>query len=130
MTQVIFSAANFKIRYPEFVGVSDPRLQLYFDEACLYLSNADNSPVQSIARRTILLDMLTAHVAKLGGAIGGGVAPVGRTSSASEGSVSASFDYQGQPSAAWYNQTPYGASFWQATSALRGMRYIARPTIY
>jgi hypothetical protein len=56
----------------------------------------------------------------------GSVRPVGRVSSASEGSVSASFDY-GTPtpgSGAWFQQSQYGAAFWQATSSLRGMQYI------
>jgi hypothetical protein len=56
----------------------------------------------------------------------GSVRPVGRVTSASEGSVSVSFDY-GTPtpgSGAWFQQSQYGAAFWQATSSLRGMRYI------
>jgi len=56
--------------------------------------------------------------------------PVGRTSSATEGSVSASFDFAagaGSESAAFFNQSQYGAAFWQATLNLRSFRYVAGP---
>lgn len=61
---------------------------------------------------------------------GGQIRPVGRVNTASEGSVSAGFDYTpAEPgSGAWFNQSQYGAAFWQATANLRGMRYSARPT--
>ena len=52
--------------------------------------------------------------------------PVGRTSDATEGSVSASFEYTAPTpgSGQWFQQSQYGAAFWQATSSLRGFRYI------
>lgn len=132
MAVVVFDAANFKIRYPEFVGVADLVLSARFDEATLYLNNTDESPVQDITRRTVLLYLLTAHIATIMGALAGGTpGPVGRVSSATEGSVSVGFDFSAQPgSAVWFQQTQYGASFWQATSSLRGFRYIAQPTRY
>ena len=132
MAAVIFNPANFKARYPEFTAVSDDSLTMCFDEATLYLSNSDNSPVQNIARRTTLLNMLTAHVAFLSGKLSadGMPKPVGRVSNASEGSVSAGFEYATPGTQAWFVQTQYGASFWQATVNLRSMRYIARPTVY
>lgn len=132
MTAVVFNAANFKIRYPEFTSVADLALSACFDEATLYLSNADNSPVQDIPRRTLLLNMLTAHVAFIGGKLSadGQARPVGRLSNASEGSVSAGFEYATPGSAAWFNQSQYGAAFWQATVNLRSFRYRARPTVY
>lgn len=134
MPAVVFDPAAFKARYPEFAAVADPTLAACFDEAGLYLSNADNSPVQNLTRRTTLLNMLTAHVAYIGGLLSadGMPRPVGRVSQASEGSVSAAFE--GVPptpgSGAWFQQSQYGAAFWQATSSLRGMRYIPCPTRY
>lgn len=133
MTAVIFNPTAFKTRYPEFAAVSNVLLQAYFDESTLYLSNSDTSPVQDIPRRTLLLNMLTAHVAYIGGALGnnGGQAlPVGRTSSATEGSVSVSLEYMTPGTQAWYVQTQYGAAFWQATLNLRRFRYRSRPTVY
>jgi hypothetical protein len=133
---VTFDPKGFKTRYPEFDGIENSRLTLCFNDAGLYLNNTDNSPVSNVARRTSLLWMLTAHIAFLGGYIdcgnNGQPKPVGRVSSASEGSVSADLDYmQATPgSGAWFNQTQYGAAFWQATTSLRGFRYRARPTMY
>lgn len=132
MTAVVFDPAAFKARYPEFAAVGDPLLQACFGEAGLYLSNADNSPVQNLTCRAVLLNMLTAHIAALGGALSsdGQPRPVGRISSATEGSVSASMEYLAPGSSAWFAQTQYGAAFWQATSSLRGFRYIPQPTRY
>ena len=134
MPAVVFAPAAFKARYPEFAAVANPTLAACFDEASLYLSNTDNSPVQNLTRRATLLNMLTAHVAYIGGLLSadGMPRPVGRVSQASEGSVSAAFE--GVPptpgSGAWFQQSQYGAAFWQATSSLRGMRYVPCPTRY
>ena len=69
MSAVVFDPAAFKARYPEFAAVAAPTLAACFDEAGLYLSNTDNSPVQNLTRRATLLNMLTAHVAYIGGLI-------------------------------------------------------------
>lgn len=132
MAAVVFDPTAFKARYPEFAAVSDATLTACFMEAGLYLSNADNSPVQNLTRRATLFNMLTAHVAYLGGLLSadGMPRPVGRVSQASEGSVSAAFEFLTPGTAAWFTQTQYGAAFWQATSGLRGFRYIAQPTVY
>lgn len=132
MAVAVFSPSQFLARYPEFSAVSTSALTALFAEAGLYLSNADTSPVQDITRRGILLNMLTAHIAFLGGFLSadGLPRPVGRVSAASEGSVSASFE--GVPptpgSGAWFQQSQYGAAFWQATSGLRSFRYLPRLT--
>ena len=130
MAAVVFDPTAFKARYPEFAAVSDATLTACFMEAGLYLSNADNSPVQNLTRRATLFNMLTAHVAYLGGLLSadGMPRPVGRVSNASEGSVSAGFEYLTPGTHAWFTQSQYGAAFWQATTSLRGFRYIARPT--
>lgn len=132
MAVAIFDPAAFKARYPEFAAVADATLTACFIEAGLYLSNADNSPVQNITRRATLLNMLTAHVAYLGGLLSadGMPRPVGRLSQAGEGSVSAAFEGAPPGSAQWFQQSQYGAAFWQATSSLRGFRYVSRPTVY
>lgn len=132
MAVVTFDATAFKVRYPLFAGVDDAFLSACFDDAGLYLSNTDTSPVQNVTTRQQLLWMLTAHIAYLNGALNPGQPmPVGRTSSATEGSVSVGLDYGTMTpgTGPWFNQTQWGASFWQATSSLRGMRYIPRPTV-
>lgn len=141
MAKVVFDPVSFKTRYPEFALVPDAYLAECFEDATLYLSNSDCSPVRDLDRRRRLLYMLTAHIAQLSGALdlyaasgegsSGGIGQVGRIASATEGSVSVSFDYgQVSGSYAWFVQTPYGAAFWQATSSLRGFRYVPRPTVW
>lgn len=132
MTAVIFDVTAFKTRYPEFAAVSSSLLQACFDESGFYLSNGDQSPVGDLTRRAVLLNMLTAHIAYLGGALSadGMPRPVGRVSNAAEGSVSIGLEYLAPGTHAWFVQTQYGASFWQATSSLRGFRYRARPTVW
>lgn len=122
MAVVVFDVTAFRARYPEFASVADATLAAYFDEACIYLSNTDRSPVCNVTRRALLLNMLVAHVAFINGR------PVGRLSNATEGSVSSAFEYLQPGTHAWYTQSQYGAAFWQATASLRGFRYFPRPT--
>lgn len=127
---VTFDPTAFKVRYPEFAAINNGVLTQYFDEATLYLSNAATSPVSSVPRRTILLNMLTAHCASLGGVlnVGGAPGPVGRVSQAAEGSVNATLEYLEPGSNSWYTQTPYGAAYWQAILNYRSFRYRPFPT--
>lgn len=126
MASAVFSYAAWTTRYPEFGAVSSDLAALFFDEATLYLDNSDTSPVEDVARRLVLLNMLTAHIAALAGATGRDAGSVGRVASATEGSVSVTLDAGAEPgSAAWYKQTSYGFSFWQATKNLRGAFYVA-----
>lgn len=134
MPSVVFDPVAFKARYPEFASVSDAVLQGCFDDATLYLSNKDCSIVQDLDKRRQLLWMLTAHIAYLQGAlnpagVSGGAVPVGRMSSATEGSVSISSEYNAPWSAAWFSQSQWGAAFWQATLSLRSFRYRPRLTV-
>lgn len=133
MAVAVFNLGVFLARYPVFANVSPSKLQGYFDEAGLYLSNYDNSPVQDVNRRLVLLNMLVAHISFLNGDLNadGQARPVGRISGAGEGSVNAAFDYTPATpgSGPWFNQTQYGAAFWQATSSLRGFRYFCRRTV-
>lgn len=131
MPSVVFDPAYFKARYPEFATVTDMTLSTYFAEATLYLSNGDGSRVSSLTKRATLLNMLVAHIGYLAGALGDGTArPVGRVSQGAEGSVSASFEDLTPGSAAWYQQSQYGAAFWNATRSYRSAMYIPCPTAY
>lgn len=129
---VTFDPGAFTDRYPEFATVSSARLTYAFNDAQLYLNNDNCSPVQNLAVRQSLLWMLTAHIAYLSGYLSadGQTRPVGRVSSAGEGSVNASFDMPTPGSAAWYQQTQYGSMFWQASLNLRAMRYVPKPVRY
>lgn len=127
MAIAVFDYTAWSTRYPELAGAVDQALATaLFAEAGLYLDNTDYSPVQDVATRLILLNMIVAHLAALGGALDGGTPSgmVGRVTSASEGTVRVEVDSGLEPGgAAWFAQTPYGFSFWQATKRYRMMQY-------
>jgi len=127
---VVFNRAAFVVKFPAFAAYNTANptgLQMFFDSTALLLNNTTTSRVHDLTKRALLLDLLTAHLAQLGGvlnAAGAAQNPVGRVSSASEGSVSASFDAGPVTnSQAWYLQTQYGALYWQATALFRAFRY-------
>lgn len=128
---VAFDLPGFRIRYPEFATVADALLGAYFTEATIYLNNTATSPVVDMTIRSMLLNMLVAHIAALNAAINGQAASplVGRINTATEGSVSVGTDMGPVTGTqAWYIQSRYGASFWSATSIYRRFLYVPRPT--
>ena len=132
MAVAVFDYGAWLSRYPEFAGaVDESRAASFFVESGLYLDNSDCSPVEDAATRLLLLNMLVAHIAALAGVLEPGGAPsglVGRVSSASEGSVSVSAELGLEPgTAAWFQQSSYGLSFWQATKRWRSARYVPGP---
>ena len=123
---VVFDPAAFKVVFDEFATVPDAKLNYYFNlAATTILDNSENACIL-LAERTILFDLLVAHQAELKKRIEeGNSGLVGRISSASEGSVSISTDYQIQGNTAqWYNQTPYGAQYWAMTAKDRTFTYV------
>ena len=131
MGVVVFDPAAFKVTYPEFGAVADDTLQAKFNLTPVYLNNTDSSLVSDPVQRAILLNMLVAHLCALSGlnASGGAGAAqagmVGRITSATEGTVSVSSDFDnGQPSSAWFTQTQYGAMYWQAIAPYKTMHYM------
>lgn len=131
MAAVVFNPSDFKSFYPEFSSVPDAKLNNYFIQAQFFLANED-CPVDDEAKRLQLYYLLVAHIATISGALNPGGVPgaVGRTSSATEGSVSVSLEYNVAAGAEFFAQSQYGAMFWQATAYLRSFRYIPRPTRY
>lgn len=124
---VTFNLAGFRSRYPEFASVPDDTMTAYFTEATIYLDNTDASRVQDVTIRSVLLNMLTAHIAALNSGVNGNAASdlVGRIASASEGSVSVSADMGPTTgTSAWFLQTKYGAAYWQATAPYRTFQYV------
>lgn len=133
---VVFDPAAFIIEYPEFAGIAGGLLTRNFNHATLQLNNSCGSLVRNATTREVLLDLLTAHLTFLNNGTNdgaGNVTPpysvVGRISQATEGSVSASVEYNAPANAsqAWLIQTKYGAEYWSATAKYRTMRYIAAP---
>lgn len=123
---VQFDYTKWVARYPEFASVSQPTAQAYFDEGTIYHANDGSGPVLTAAVQSTLLNMVTAHIAARYAARNGQQPSdlVGRVSDATEGTVSVSADMGDQPgSAAWWQQTKYGADYWAATTQFRNFRY-------
>lgn len=128
MGVVAFDYTAWSARYPEFALTVDAgKAAECFADACIFLDNTDGSAVQDLTVRARLLNMLTAHLAQL--SFGSSVQPlspmVGRVASATQGSVSVQVAYAEPGSAAWYQQTQYGATYWQATAPFRTFQYVA-----
>lgn len=136
---VAFDLAAWRALYPEFVNVSDAAVQGYFGVASIFHANDGAGPIADPVVQLGVMNMLVAHVAWMraprdpqGNPSTTGTTPasplVGRISSASEGSVSVSTEFQPpgtSPSAAWFAQTKYGADYWAATAGYRTFRYRA-----
>lgn len=124
MPAVVFDKARFQTAYPE-VRAADAQLEMWFAQAESLLDNTGRSIVKKPEEREMLLFLLVRHVAALTErAAQGGL--VGRIASAAEGSVSVSADMGAVGSnAAWYLQTPYGATYWQLTAKYRRFRYVS-----
>ena len=136
MAAAIFDYAKWAAMFPYLAtgGVTEPIADGFFTVAELLFVNDDCSPITDPDKRLVFLNYVVAHLARLGGyptAAGGAAAPggtVGRLASATEGTVSVSFDYGSvSNSQAWWAQTPEGATFWQMTRAFRTARYVAPP---
>lgn len=127
----VLDVPAFKVAYPEFDNVSTGIVTNAFALATLYLRNDGTSPVSTTEAQQSLMYLMTAHLLALNtqyaGDNPGGPAnpmnPVGRISSAGEGSVNISTELDLPQSAAWFAQTRYGFMFWQATAVYRTMHY-------
>lgn len=128
---VVFDYAAWQAAYPQFstTVTTSGQAQSYFNLACLYLDNTACSPVRDATQRTTLLYLLTAHIAALQAGMNNNPASplVGRIDQATEGTVTVHADMPAPMSAAWFMQTAFGASYWQATASLRTARYVPGP---
>lgn len=127
---VDFDSAWFAQVFPEFAGVASARQQVAFTVAETLCDNTPSSRITDWApkgKRATCLAYLTAHVLALSG-LGVGnesrAGLVGRIASAGQGSVNVSVDMPSNPNSAWFNQTQYGATFWQMTAAERLFMYV------
>lgn len=134
---VQFNYANWIAMFPEFTSPPGPSQALvenqYVSIAETLLVNNGSGPVSTAQIQTTLLNTLVAHVAALffgvptfsGGAWTFSNSPlVGRITNATQGSVSVGVDMPSNPSSAWFNQTKYGALYWQMIAPYRTYRYI------
>lgn len=144
MSVVTFVYADWIAIYPQFsTTVNSAQGSVCFDQAELYCANTEGAIVPydtnvspPVTTRLSILYLLTAHIAQLqyGCVMGGTLVPagplVGRVSSVTQGSVSVSTEMKGPESAAWFNQTQWGASVYQAMAQFRTARYRASPGRY
>lgn len=121
---VVFDYAGWQAMFPELAAVSQQAAQGFFNRATLICANK-LGPVPTLNDLTILLNLLTAHLAKIySPAAGGGSGLVGRISGATEGSVSVQTENQYPPgSAQWFMMSVYGAEYWAATAVYRTFHY-------
>ena len=132
---VVFDYQSWISQYPEFVGsVSAPKAQSYFNRiAAAFVDNTPSSPIRDLTNRETLLYLAVSHFAFLFASINGqpprGSNIVGRLSSATEGSVSADFEYVTPTTAteAFWNQSEYGAAYWIGTLSFRTAFYVPAP---
>lgn len=123
MAIVSFDLALFRARYPEFASTADALIEACWDEGTIYLDNTDASRVTNVTTRAVLLNMLAAHILGLQ-ARQASAGIVGRINQATEGSVTVSAEMgPASGSSAWFMQTQYGASYWQATASYRTFQY-------
>jgi hypothetical protein len=121
--------------FPNPMGVSPELAQELFYDATLFLDNSCHSPVCDASKggeRERLLFLLTAHLAYLRGTPGiggaGGAGNPGHLTSKSVGPVSVGYSLDGVTgNEAWFAQTSYGFTYWQATAQYRTFRYRAGP---
>lgn len=127
----VFTYSLWALIFPELaLYTNSAQATQYWTEATMLLDNSATSPVQDIGQRTMLLNLLTAHICQLRQALNGQPSSplVGRISEATEGSVSVKAEMIAAPgSAQWYNQTKYGAQYWQMLLPFRSARYYPGP---
>ena len=140
MAAVTFVYATWAARFPALAAqVAEFQAQAIFDEA-QYVALGNDLPGQAPsiitdeARRLALFNLLVAHMAVLelrnGLAGGAGAGMVGNVASAGEGSVNVSLSSYPVGTGKWYEQTQYGAQFWQMLASFRTARYIPGPPAY
>ena len=140
---IIFNYETWVALFPEFAPVSPTQGAAYFMRATnTFAANSCSNPAFGDNRLEYLIYLATSHVAYLScpkDANGNPAATgtqasqlVGRISSASEGSVSVSVEYQVGSDmdqlSAYLDSTKYGAEYYAAISDYRTAVYLANPT--
>lgn len=132
--QVTFDIDSLRSRYPHLSDISDATLEACFEDACVMYGNTDSTslfaydPDDGVYSRRIFLYAVTCHLATLQQWAANG--QPGRVASASQGSVSTSFDLlkTNRDTADWWYQTPCGSMAWQLLKGkLRGGRVYVFP---
>lgn len=120
MSLITFNAPEFRKQFPAFKdsgAFSDPQLQTYFDLATNYISNENYGWIQG-STRAYGLNLMTAHLAELGGMIANGDTP-GIVTSSSIDRIAVTLVAPDTSDAwrYWLNLTPYGQQYLAMLSA-------------
>jgi hypothetical protein len=107
-----------------FEEMSDEIILSYFERAENLIENSGTSNIRPESKLEKVLYLAAAHLITLYEDGRGGA--VGRISSVSQGSVSASFDYLITPTRAFWQQTQFGAELLQATAKYRSFCFVTR----
>lgn len=116
MSVVVFDPAEFKRVKPQFAAVSDTVLEYYFSMACGVVDNTDASPfpydteaAPPVLVRKFIIYALVCHLLTMDQQATNGQS--GPVSSATEGSVSASFSVPPITERSYYYETACGRTF-------------------
>lgn len=127
---VTFDVDKFRSRYPDLADISDATLESCFEDACAVWGNTDETsqfeydPENGKIKRRLFLYSVTCHLATL--QKWGKNGQQGRLTSASQGSVSTSFDLlkTNKFTGDWWCQTQCGAFAWYLLQAIvKGGRF-------
>lgn len=134
---VDFNYSAWTARFPEFAAVPDELAAQYFAEATIYWRNDGTSPASTTAIQSVILNLLTAHIASLYVQSQGMPAPgqpqdantpVGPVTTATQGSVTVTTTPMLAPGTdglqAWLAQTKYGLQAWSMMSQYKTFRYV------
>ena len=122
-----FDVEKFRAVYPQFASLSDAQLEFMWENA-LIISGVEGDTRVPEGQKENLLFMLVCHLATL--ATRG---TAGAMTSAKQGEVQvtyASLPARGDD-ADWFNLTPCGSAYWQATKRYRlgGLWFKGRKTL-
>lgn len=111
MTAATFDVAAFRLAFPAFANVTaypNIRLQGYWDMATQFVNNSTNCQL-TLAALTLLLNLITAHIAQIFTLIAAGQTP-GQINSATVDKITVSMTLAPQPNQWqwWLGLTPYG----------------------
>lgn len=128
MATVPFDYAAFSARFPELVATTPEAkgAELYTEASYIAIGNDEPGRPPSLVvdpvRRGVLLRLITAHLAFLSNRSaqgdGSGAGMVGNIASAGEGSINVAMASYPVGSGKWWEQSLYGAQYWQMASNL------------
>ena len=138
-TVVVWDQADFQTYYPQFSeNITAEQFTALWEMANTLVNNTATSPIpydpdNGIYVRKIVLYAVVCHLATM--SLWGASGQSGPVTSASEGSVSVSFQIPTLPgggvTAQWYNQTPCGRTAWMFLRRLSlGGRYYGAPNFH